>query len=416
MSQLSTMRKLTVVLAVLECLLAGVASGAGVEAQFGTMPQHGALIATEQGNELSGAVSSIPRGKLSKPVLLNSLDRLSSNVLIATRGAKETTIYKKSSRSVVLIVTNESLGSGVLISDDGKILTNWHVVAGYKEVGVCFKPSSEGEKLSKHDVRSAKVLHVDEVSDLALLQVASVPSGIKALQFGAMDGIEVGEDVNAIGHPTGEAWTFTRGIVSQIRKDYEWSTKGIKGQIKHRADVIQTQTPINPGNSGGPLIDKSGTIIGINSFKAGGDNLEGLNFAVAVDELKAFVKRDRDRYAEITTPSESRVSAGERTCKGRILGKKRNEANNATRVFMDIDCTGKSRAYLEIPDSPKEAIIFCIDTKDTGNIDAIYVDNRRTGHWDYVLYDIHGTGKPDLVGYDIDQKTLEPSRYEKYEG
>src|SRR5690606_14286963 len=129
------------------------------------------------------------------------------------------------------------------------------------------------------DIRPAKVVKRDGVADLALLQVADVPAGVKPLAVGSAASVQVGADVHAIGHPTGEAWTYTRGVVSQVRKDYAWMDE-------HKATVIQTQTPINPGNSGGPLINDDLEIIGVNSFKADG---EGLNFAVSADDVKAFL-------------------------------------------------------------------------------------------------------------------------------
>ena len=97
-------------------------------------------------------------------------------------------------------------------------------------------------------------------------------------------------DVHAIGHPTGEAWTYTTGVISQYRQAYEWQVED--DPIKHRADIIQTQTPINPGSSGGPLFGDSSSLIGVNSFKAGG---EGLNFAVSVDEVRKFLARSGNR-------------------------------------------------------------------------------------------------------------------------
>ena len=98
------------------------------------------------------------------------------------------------------------------------------------------------------------------------------------------DEVEVGSEVYAIGHPVGLYWTFTRGVVSQVRKDFAWSDE----QIQHRATVIQTQTPINPGNSGGPLFDAAGRVIGINSFIY--LEAEGLNFAVAGSEIASFME------------------------------------------------------------------------------------------------------------------------------
>src|SRR6516164_7639410 len=85
-------------------------------------------------------------------------------------------------------------------------------------------------------------------------------------------------------------WTYTTGIISQYRQAYEWQAKD--DPIKHKADVIQTQTPINPGNSGGPLLSDSGSLIGVNSFKYDG---EGLNFAVSVEEVRKFIGRPGNR-------------------------------------------------------------------------------------------------------------------------
>jgi S1-C subfamily serine protease len=184
-----------------------------------------------------------------------------------TRGARNVAIFRDAAPAVVLIVTNDSIGSGSLL-DNGAILTNWHVVSGNKQVNVIFKPTDPLGKLSSQDMTAADVVKVDRTRDLALLQPRTPPSRlIKPIKVTPGDNLEVGADVHAIGHPTGEAWTYTTGIVSQVRPDYEWS--GGPKDVKHRANVIQTQTPINPGNSGGPLLEDSGMLVGVNSFSAG---------------------------------------------------------------------------------------------------------------------------------------------------
>ena len=128
------------------------------------------------------------------------------------------------------------------------------------------------------------------MADLALIEVTEIPSRREAAgDRRTSSAVQVGSDVHAIGHPTGESWTYTRGIVSQIRRDYEWRAER---QIVHKATVIQTQTPINPGNSGGPLLDDNLEVIGINSFDGEG---EGLNFAVSAEDVKAFLARTDDR-------------------------------------------------------------------------------------------------------------------------
>jgi S1-C subfamily serine protease len=193
-----------------------------------------------------------------------------------TRSAKDAQIYRTSSPAVVLILTKDGLGSGTLISSSAEVITNWHVVKGYSSVAVVFKPAVEGREPTREDIKLGHVVRYDETADLALLKAIEVPPGRNPIRLGDGSDISIGADVHAIGHPTGEAWTYTKGVISQYRLGFEWQTKGESG--KHKADVIQTQTPINPGNSGGPLIGDSGTLIGVNSFKTSG---EGLNFAAS---------------------------------------------------------------------------------------------------------------------------------------
>ena len=167
------------------------------------------------------------------------------------------------------------------------------MIEGYSTVGVMYKPPREGDKIGPADIRRATVVRIDQMSDLALLRVDEAPKGHATFELGDIDEIPVGSDVHAIGHPTGESWTYTKGFVSQIRRDYEWATES--GKV-HNADVIQTQTPINPGNSGGPLISDSYRLVGVNSFKSSG---EALNFAVSVDEIRTFLSRKENRYAPL---------------------------------------------------------------------------------------------------------------------
>ena len=224
------------------------------------------------------------------------------------------------SPAVVLVATKEGIGSGSLLDTAGNIVTNWHVVKGYEYVGVIFKPTVEGKEPTRDNIKRGRVVKYDEIADLALVKVSEVPTGRTPVRLGDASEIAVGMDVHAIGHPTGEAWTYTTGVISQYRQGYEWKVEG--DPIKHKADIIQTQTPINPGNSGGPLLSDLSSLIGVNSFKAGG---EGLNFAVSVDEVKKFIARSGNRIAQ--TPSAKK---SDRECKPKQLSKFRNEQNNAT--------------------------------------------------------------------------------------
>jgi len=202
-----------------------------------------------------------------------------------TRGAKNIEVYKRAVPATVLIKTdNGSLGSGSIISSRGEVLTNWHVIQGASRVTVYFKPE-EGGQASQDLAFTAIPIKVDQVADLALLQIQDPPSALHTLELGDLKELEVGQDVHAIGHPKGQVWTYTTGIVSQIRSDYQWKEE----DLIHQGTVIQTQTPINPGNSGGPLLNDQTQLIGVNSFVAA--EAEGLNYAVAVDTIKAFLQK-----------------------------------------------------------------------------------------------------------------------------
>jgi S1-C subfamily serine protease len=179
-----------------------------------------------------------------------------------TRGAQDVSLFRADAPSVVLILTKDALGSGSLLQDN-LILTNFHVVDHNREVTVIFKPANANGRPSQDEVVRGDVVKIDVQRDLALIRPRSLPNhSVLPLQIASKE-IEVGADVAAIGHPVGQDWTFTKGIVSAIRPDFEWPGDG---GVTHRATVIQTQTPRNPGNSGGPLLSDDGKIVGVNSF------------------------------------------------------------------------------------------------------------------------------------------------------
>ncbi len=172
----------------------------------------------------------------------------------------------------------EATGSGFVIDKDGTILTNAHVVSGATHVSVQFE--------DKQRV-AAKVLGKDASTDLALLKVD--PSGLELspLSLGSSKSVRVGDPAIAIGNPFGLERTLTTGVISAVKRTI---TAPNKFQID---DALQTDAPINPGNSGGPLIDATGTVIGINSQIATGGNGSntnvGIAFAVPIDTAKAVI-------------------------------------------------------------------------------------------------------------------------------
>jgi len=226
-------------------------------------------------------------------------------ILEQTRGLQGVSLYRERAPTVVLIATKERLGSGTIIDDEGHVLTNWHVIAGNSPITVIFKPQ-KGEDLKKDLGRMATVERIDQEADLALLKIISPPRPFVFMRLGESSSLEVGQDVFAIGHPQGQFWTFTKGIISQIRPNYEWPDL----EPKHRATVIQTQTPIHLGSSGGPLLNKAGRLIGVNTFLR--PNSPGLNYAVAVDTVKSFLEGRSPRQA--SPPSTSATQPPKLNC------------------------------------------------------------------------------------------------------
>lgn len=402
-------RRLLQALAILACVHAGnlVAQDLGPLLPAGQSSQRSPLL--EQ-YAVEGAVHKPPAAT----GLSATLDRVGqAEPKLRLRGAREIELYRTLAPSVALIATDTGLGSGSLIatkpvagsaSKAGLILTNAHVVGNDRQVAVIFKPQQEGEKIDPAKAVLGRVLKVDPVRDLALVEAVSVPANAAVINFGAMNEVQVGADVHAIGHPAGQTWTYTKGIISQIRPGYEWQTGP---SDKHVADVVQTQTPINPGNSGGPLISDSGRLIGVNSFKQEG---EGLNFAVSVGEIEKFLKA-----AEGGAFEPQLASATEKSCKAvKVMYEGRASSNDAFIRNMDLYCAGKVNATLHVPDDKSKPIVFRADTNNDGKVDAWVFDEDRDGKWDYSLWDTDFDGKPDMKGFHPDGK-LEPSRYEKYQ-
>ncbi|MGW0465786.1 S1C family serine protease [Streptomyces sp. NPDC003027] len=206
--------------------------------------------------------------------------------------------------------SGSSTGSGVIITADGEVVTNNHVVSGASSVKV---------RLSDGRTYDARVVGTDPGKDLALIRLEGA-SGLKAATLGDSDRVKVGDEVVAIGSPEGLTGTVTSGIVSALDRDvtvakddgqdqrqpryderqgwpFEFGGQqfnGDTGSSKTTYKAIQTDASLNPGNSGGALIDMNGEIIGINSamYAPSASNGSsagsvGLGFAIPVNTLKA---------------------------------------------------------------------------------------------------------------------------------
>ena len=200
---------------------------------------------------------------------------------VATGTLSVNEIYERAKDGVVLVSTSTQTpfgqggggtGSGFLIDDEGHVLTNQHVVDNAQSVTVRFP---DGDEID------ARVVGADASSDVAVLELETVPSGVTPLELGASESLEIGDLVVAIGSPFGLEGTVTSGIVSALHRELT-APDGftIDG-------AIQTDAAINPGNSGGPLLDGQGRVIGINSqiASSSGGN-EGIGYAVPIETAK----------------------------------------------------------------------------------------------------------------------------------
>ncbi|MGA9665616.1 MAG: Do family serine endopeptidase [Gallionella sp.] len=170
--------------------------------------------------------------------------------------------------------TSSSLGSGVIVSPDGYILTNEHVVEAADQIEVAL---SDGRKAKAHVIGS------DPDTDLAVIKI-DLPGDLPAITFGHPEKARVGDMVLAIGNPFGFGESVTMGIVSALKRDHLG--------INTFENFIQTDAAINPGNSGGALVDSNGNLIGINSaiYSPSGGSL-GIGFAISATTAKKTMEQ-----------------------------------------------------------------------------------------------------------------------------
>ena len=184
------------------------------------------------------------------------------------------------------VASASASGSGFILTSDGYVVTNNHVVEGATSVTV---------KLYNGDEYDAEIVGTDEMNDVALLKIDA--TGLQTVTIGDSDQIEVGEEVIAIGNPRGElTFTMTAGVVSALDREINTDGKPI--------NMLQTDVAINSGNSGGPLFDMNGNVIGITSAKysgstSSGASIEGISFAIPINDALRVIY-DLQQYGHVT--------------------------------------------------------------------------------------------------------------------
>ncbi len=183
----------------------------------------------------------------------------------ASTSADFSGIIENEIKGVVTIKTDISQGTGFIVTDDGYVVTNAHVIDGGSFANVY---------TYEDEIHLAELIGYNSLMDIVLLKIQG---SFSSLNFGDSDEVKVGEKVLAIGNPLGLSFTATEGIISAIHRE------GINGLPVY----FQTDVSLNPGNSGGPLIDTKGRVIGMNNFKISG--AENLGFALESNNARETI-------------------------------------------------------------------------------------------------------------------------------
>jgi putative serine protease PepD len=211
-------------------------------------------------------------------------------------------------------------GSGIILSEDGQILTNNHVVELAADGGTLTVSFNDGT------TAEATVLGADSLTDTAVIQAQDV-SGLTPATIGSSDDLRIGQAVVAVGSPFGLESTVTSGIVSALNRPVQVASDGQGNSTTYPA--IQTDAAINPGNSGGPLVDLSGNVVGINSSirtsSTGSDGSIGLGFSIPIDEVLPIVeqmaKGEEPTHAKLgVSVSDVQEQQGEAAPQGAQIG------------------------------------------------------------------------------------------------
>ena len=272
-------------------------------------------------------------------------------------------IYEKVSPSVVVVVgeggPGVSIGTGVIMSEDGYIITNEHVISESKSLYII-----------THDeyYYSARIVDMDDDSDIALLKVEA--ENLVPAQFGNSESVRIGESVVSIGTPYGieYAQTVTNGIISGIRTGVYVNSRKI--------ELLQTNAQLNPGNSGGPLINEYGQVIGINCSKImtdGVDTYEGMGFSIPTAHVQVIVNG---------------FLSGEKAVGNPVLG--------LNIVYLDAETA-------KLNDVVEGAYIVSIDTDSSA-----YKCGMRAGD---VILEFNGKTFTDTDGYVAEKDKFAPGDY-----
>ena len=250
--------------------------------------------------------------------------------------------------------TAEASGSGIIISEDGYILTNNHIVSTSSEES--YYEVSEATKVTvtlfnDETEYEAKIIGTDEQTDLAVIKIDK--TGLTKAEFADSDNIKVGEFAMAVGNPLGLQSSITCGVVSAVNRE-------VTDSDGKTYNLIQTDAAINSGNSGGALVNSEGQVIGINTLKLQGEGIEGMGFAIPINSTED-VTSQLIQYSKVKRPYIGIT--------GMDLDEQTAKANNLVEgIYVKAidDFSAAEKAGLKIGD-----VIIQADGKDIKTMDEL---------------------------------------------
>lgn len=280
-----------------------------------------------------------------------------SKIISNDRGEKESNVIIPKLEASTVIINNKSdnsIGAGVIINDGKNILTNYHVVEPDKEnVYIAFKPKL-GNKPSNNNYYKAKVIKVNMIKDLALLEISKdliEKNDCISLKLANKDSLKKGMNIYNMGHPLGYYFAFEYGMLTNILNDYSWD--------EYKADyILQYSMNSNKGNSGSPIVNDKLELIGIGAFS--NKNGENLNFGISVIDITNFINSKDSVIVDKKMPNEYKDKITEQG------------------TFQNIK-------------------LAKIDRNNNGIPDAMMKDINNDGIWDIIAYDTNEDGVYERV-------------------
>jgi len=274
--------------------------------------------------------------------------------------------------------TGTAKGSGIIISEDGYILTNNHVVNSASSSSNLFYEIGEANKVTvklyNDDTEyEGKIIGTDNQTDLAVIKIEK--DGLKAAELGNSNSVQVGEFAMAIGSPLGLDNSVTAGIVSAVNRE-------VQDEDGNKYVAIQTDAAINSGNSGGALVNSKGQVIGVNTLKLSGTGVEGVGFAIPINSTKEIYEQLIE-YNKVKRPY---IGIG-----GRDLDKKTAEANNlVVGIYVRTidDFSAAEKAGIKIGD-----VIIEADGKKVKTMDELNEIKNKKKIGDTMTLKVYRDGK-----------------------